>query len=234
MNDKKNKSNFFKSTKLKKINGYSAYIYLALAICIVSALTIGIFTMSYDFSDISTPQVSIPEVSVPEVSVPEISESPVVDNESNVDNVIDTKPKYYNPIANGSVAKAYSIDALVFSSTMQDYRVHTGIDISAEVGAAVLSYADGTIAEIKEDPFFGKTVVIEHGAGLTTYYKNLALDLPAGITAGAAVKAGDTIGMVGTTAIVEISDPSHLHFEMTIGGEQIDPKPELEANVAPQ
>lgn len=227
MNDKKNNGNNLKKARLKKMGGYSAYIYLALAICIVTALTIGIFTMSYDFSDVSTPQISIPEISLPDESIPQASEAPVGGEESNVDDVINTQPSFVLPVANGTVIKNFSVDALVFSTTMQDYRVHKGVDIAAELGTPVVSYAAGTITQILDDPFYGTTVVIEHSTGVTTYYKNLAEELPEGVTVGTAVKAGDTIGIIGATARVEKSDQAHLHFEMTVGGELIDPVPEL-------
>jgi murein DD-endopeptidase MepM/ murein hydrolase activator NlpD len=47
--------------------------------------------------------------------------------------------------------------------------------------------------------------------------------LPEGIEAGCTVKAGDKIGYVGDTAMAELADESHLHFEMTVGGIQVDP-----------
>ncbi|HAN21333.1 MAG: hypothetical protein A2Y15_07175 [Clostridiales bacterium GWF2_36_10] len=230
MNDKKNNGSNPQKPKVKKINGYSAYIYLALAICIVTALTIGILTMSYNYNDItSIPQVSIPDVSIPDVSVPDISEAPVGGEESDVDEVItDPEPVYVFPVDNGTIQKEFSMEALVFSSTMQDYRVHSGIDIAADLGSAVKSYTDGTIKEIVDDPFYGKTVVIEHAYGLTSYYKNLAAELPEGIIVGKIVKAGDIIGAIGASAINEAADPSHLHFELKLSGDLIDPKPELE------
>ena len=54
--------------------------------------------------------------------------------------------------------KEFCIDVPVFSFTMQDYRTHGGIDISAPVGSAVYSIASGTVTEIYSDPLFGKTV----------------------------------------------------------------------------
>lgn len=228
-NKKKDNVENKKKTKIKKIAGYSAYIYLALAVCIVAALTIGIFTMSYDYTDISTPQVSIPEVSLPQIIVPDTSESPVQGTESNVDEIIDKEPVYVNPVKNGTITKEFSVESLVFSDTMQDYRVHTGVDISAELGSAVCAYSDGTVAEIKDDPFYGTTVVVEHSYGMTSYYMNLAAEIPEAIKVGSAVEAGDIIGAVGATARVEASDEPHLHFELRVGGELIDPKKELEA-----
>ena len=228
MNEKKNNGYNGKKNKMKKVNGYSSYIYLALAICIVTALTIGIYTMSFGLGEISDiPQISIPDISVPEISIPDISEAPVGGEQSDVEGTINETPVYVCPIENGEVIKVFSVDAVVFSATMKDYRIHTGIDIAAELGSAVYAYTDGTIAEIKNDPFFGTTVVIQHGYELSTYYMNLAAELPEGIVVGAIVKAGDIIGAVGDTAIVESADRPHLHFEMRVGGELIDPLPEL-------
>jgi len=234
-NEKNSGNDLKRNIKIKKITGYSAYIYLALAICILTALTIGIFSMSYDSK---IPSISIPEVSLPQnqtqsqlnnntSSSPGNSEAPVGGNESNVPDTIDTRPMYVNPIENGQIAKDFSIDALVFSATLKDYRVHTGVDIAAPKGTAVRAYADGTIAEIKKDPFYGNTIIIEHSSGLQTIYMNLAADIPQNVSVGAAVKAGDVIGAVGDTAIIESADEPHLHFEVKLGSEFIDPKEEL-------
>ena len=182
--------------------------------------------MSYDNK---VPDISIPEVSLPQpqttTSQPDKSEAPVGGEESNVPGTIE--PTFANPIENGAVVKDFSIDALVFSATMKDYRVHTGVDIAAAKGTAVHSYADGTIAEIKNDPFFGTTIVIEHSSGMQTVYKNLDTQIPATVKVGAAVKAGDIIGAVGDTAIVEAADEPHLHFEVRVGEDYVDPKEEL-------
>lgn len=244
MNDNKNgkkekkdsvKSNKEKKLKIKKIGGYTAYIYLALAICIVTALTIGIFSLTYDYEEIDNPpRISIPDISVPDISITDISEAPVQGDESDVDDIIiEPEPVYKYPVENGNKIKDYTIDALVFSETMQDYRVHTGVDIAAEEGAAVLVYTDGTVAEIKSDPFFGTTIVIEHSHGLTSYYMNLATEIPEEIVVGKAVEAGDIIGAVGTTAIIESADEPHLHFELRVGGELINPSDEFALNDLP-
>lgn len=69
----------------------------------------------------------------------------------------------------------------------------------------------------------GKCVAIKHGGDAYTIYKNLAAELPAGVIVGATVKAGDIIGTVGESAMVELADEPHLHVEMTVKGLQVDP-----------
>ena len=69
----------------------------------------------------------------------------------------------------------------------------------------------------------GTTVTVEHQNGVCSYYMNLNETLPPDITVGATVTKGQLIGAVGNTAIVEVAQEPHLHFEMTVDGVCIDP-----------
>jgi murein DD-endopeptidase MepM/ murein hydrolase activator NlpD len=60
----------------------------------------------------------------------------------------------------------------------------------------------------------GQTVVIVHKDGYKSVYQNMQTAIPSEITAGAEVKAGAQIGSVGDTALIEISEEPHLHFEL--------------------
>ncbi|MCL2839047.1 MAG: M23 family metallopeptidase [Oscillospiraceae bacterium] len=122
---------------------------------------------------------------------------------------------------NGNVIKQFSGDNLVFSNTMNDWRVHRGIDIDAPLGTQVRAAAAGVVERVFEDDMLGVVVVIDHGDGLQTLYASLqSVDF---ISAGTRVDAGDIIGGVGGTAISESADGPHLHFEVLRNGGQIDP-----------
>ncbi len=125
--------------------------------------------------------------------------------------------------AKGVLTKSHSMDVQVYSQTMGDYRVHRGIDISTALGEAVTAAADGKVTEIKNDPLYGVTVVISHSGDMTTYYKNLDADLAENIKAGYSVKCGEVIGVVGDSAMVEIAEEPHLHFEVSVAGRAVDP-----------
>lgn len=129
-------------------------------------------------------------------------------------------PEFIMPTI-GDVAKKFSIDALVFSNTMEDYRTHNGIDICAAMGEAVMAAADGVVLEVYEHPMMGNTVVISHDGDAKTVYQNLADEIP--VFVGDTVKSGEIIGAVGDSAIIEIAEEPHLHFEMTVGGEYQNP-----------
>lgn len=133
-----------------------------------------------------------------------------------------TLPTFSLPV-NGTLIKGHDATTQVFSDTMKDYRVHLGLDISTEQNAAVLAAADGTVSQIWEDALMGHCVAVIHNGDACTVYKNLGETLPEDIAEGAEVKAGQTIGYVGESAMVEIAEEPHLHFEMTVGGIAVDP-----------
>ena len=123
----------------------------------------------------------------------------------------------------GEIAKEFTEDVAVYSLTMNDYRVHQGIDIAAPVGTNVTACADGVVERVWLDPFYGQCVEINHGGNIKSQYANLSADLPRGMEAGVTVLAGDVIGGVGETMIIEMADSEHLHFSMTVDGVYVDP-----------
>lgn len=134
----------------------------------------------------------------------------------------ETEIHHMLPPVSGEIIKPHSDTELVYSETMEDWRLHKGIDIGAPVGTAVIVSADGTIAECYDDIAYGETVIVDHGNGLISKYANLASNGSA--KAGTRVKAGDTIGLLGDTAEFEMADSSHLHFEVILNGLSVDPR----------
>ena len=123
--------------------------------------------------------------------------------------------------ASGNISAEFSIDTLVFSNTMEDYRTHNGIDICASLGSAVTAAADGVVTEVYEHPMMGYTVVLSHDGDSETVYQNLDDDIT--VAVGDIVKCGDVLGAIGESAIIEIAEEPHLHFEMCISGERVNP-----------
>ena len=115
----------------------------------------------------------------------------------------------------------YSVDTLSYDVTMRDWRTHDGLDVMAELGSTVVAAREGTVESIEADALYGTVLTIDHGDGIKTVYANLA-DVPA-VNVGDWVEAGATIGSVGTTAICEIGQGTHLHFAVTVNGVYADP-----------
>ena len=131
-------------------------------------------------------------------------------------------PSFSLPVS-GKLFKAHDSEMQVYSSTMEDYRVHLGVDILATEGAPVYAAADGKVSKIWVDPLMGYCIAISHSGNSVTIYKNLAEQLPDGIAEGASVRAGQLIATVGDSAMVEIAEEPHLHFEMTVSDLAVDP-----------
>ncbi len=123
----------------------------------------------------------------------------------------------------GILSKGHSTELQVFSLTMNDYRVHSGIDIVCAENTPVHAAADGTVDKIWEDPLMGNSIAVSHSGNCYTVYKNLSGELAAGIEEGAKVNAGQLIASVGSTAMIELAEEPHLHFEMTVDGKPADP-----------
>lgn len=134
----------------------------------------------------------------------------------------------FSPPLNSAVLKDYSGDELVYSETMQDFRTHNGIDFSAEEGTDVLAAADGTVEAVTDSSMFGTTVIILHSGGIRTVYSNL--DSNGHIEEGADVARGAVIGKTGNTAAAEVSEAPHLHFEMSLNEETVNPHDYLSLN----
>lgn len=100
---------------------------------------------------------------------------------------------------------------------------HRGMDLSAASGTPVRAPADGVVALVGDFYFTGKTVVLDHGQGLTTLYAHLS---DSSVQADAAVTRGDVIGTVGASG--RVTGP-HLHFATYLNGTAVDPALWLEA-----
>lgn len=101
------------------------------------------------------------------------------------------------------------------------YEFHSGQDIEAAWGAPVLSGASGTISFVGWQNGYGQLIVIDHGGGLTTRYGHLShIDVALNQT----VSRGQLIGKVGSTGR---STGPHLHYEVRISDEPVNPLPYL-------
>lgn len=125
--------------------------------------------------------------------------------------------------ADGALGKSHDPTIQVFSNTMNEWRVHLGVDIMTAEGAPVYAAADGIVTAIGDDPLMGHYITIGHTGESETVYRNLSLTVADGIAVGSSVKAGQLIGAVGDGAVLELADEPHLHFEMKINGEEVDP-----------
>lgn len=121
----------------------------------------------------------------------------------------------------GDIVREFAQDNLVYSETLKEWVTHSGIDIKAEKTTVVKAAEAGTIKSIKNDPRYGLTIVIEHDDNFQTVYSNLLTS--EFVVEGEKVEKGQSIGTVGNTAVFEIADEPHLHFEILKDSLPVDP-----------
>ena len=97
-------------------------------------------------------------------------------------------------------------------------KMHPGIDFAASIGTPIYATADGTVDQVSvKFSGYGKMVEIDHGFGYRTRYAHMH---GFAVRSGQNVKRGDLIGYVGNTGM---STAPHLHYEVFIKGEHVDP-----------
>lgn len=228
-------------SKWEAIKG-SAGFFITMAVCL---LVVGIsgyfllFNKEEPAEEVETPPAqvtattSVPDIQEPvstkeETPIQVVSEEPIpVETvpmpEVEIDDtpVVAEAPRLIVTPLNGDVLTAFSVDQLVYNPTLEDWRIHDGIDISATEGTSVLAASSGTVLAVKDDALMGTTIILEHAGGYQTTYANLQAG--PSVEAGDSVSAGQIIGAVGTTAVIESSQSPHLHFSVTKDGDVVDP-----------
>jgi len=96
-------------------------------------------------------------------------------------------------------------------------RQHTGMDIAASTGTPIHASGDGVVVFAGVKSGYGNVVEIDHGYGYHTLYGHSSKLL---VKAGEEIHRGDKIALVGSTGV---STGSHLHYEVIVDGEKVDP-----------
>lgn len=122
------------------------------------------------------------------------------------------------PVANKQLIALASGFGMRVHPVYKVKKMHTGIDFAASIGTPIYATADGTIDEVQVSfSGYGKMIEIDHGFGYRTRYAHMH-----GFTVrkGQKIKRGEQIGFVGDTGL---STAPHLHYEVFINGEHVNP-----------
>lgn len=94
---------------------------------------------------------------------------------------------------------------------------HPGVDLQASMGTPIRVTADGVVRQAEWNSGYGKLIVVDHGGSLQTYYAHLSRF---SVVPGQDVRRGEVIGYSGATGYVTAP---HLHYEVRIGGNPVNP-----------
>ena len=120
------------------------------------------------------------------------------------------------PLENARVSSSYGMRN---HPVLRKRARHNGIDLAAPTGTPIYATADGTVERANWFGSYGNYIQIEHGNAIETRFGHLSRIV---VTDGQKVRKGDLIGYVGTTGR---STGPHLHYEVRIAGEPVDPRP---------
>lgn len=117
----------------------------------------------------------------------------------------------YTPVS-GTISSRYGVSSRIRKSN------HTGLDIATPTGTPIKVVAAGTVTCATYSGAYGNLIKIDHGNGLETWYAHTSKMY---VTIGQKVEAGEVIGAVGSTGN---STGAHLHLEIRINGEHVNPQ----------
>ena len=166
--------------------------------------------------EVSTSELEVAKTNVEqtvETKVEEIKQQEYIDSLPSINGI----KLAVTPIE-GRITSRYGVSSRIRKST------HTGLDIAAVTGTDIKVVADGTVISASYNGSYGNLVKVDHGNGVETWYAHTSKML---VKAGDIVKAGDVIAKVGSTGN---STGPHLHLEIRINGEHVDPQDYLYNN----
>lgn len=103
-------------------------------------------------------------------------------------------------------------------------RAHKGIDLAGPVGTPIHATADGVVSKAEWFSSYGLYIALEHGGELQTRYGHMSR---LNVAAGQHVRKGDIIGFIGSTGR---STGPHLHYEVRVAGEAVNPIPYMQSD----
>jgi len=108
-----------------------------------------------------------------------------------------------------------------FHPILKSRRFHTGVDIAAPYGSNAIAAANGKVIYTGWRGGYGHTIIVDHGGGMATMYPHLSKYL---VKVGDYVKRNQAVGKIGTSGW---STGPHIHFEVRINGDHVNPMPYL-------
>ncbi len=120
------------------------------------------------------------------------------------------------PIAEGELTSGFGMR---YHPILHFTRMHTGVDWAAPIGTPIVAAGNGVVIKAEWDAGYGRRVEIQHANGYVTTYNHMS-GFGRGIVPGAHVTQGQIVGYLGQTGL---ATGPHLHYEVIINGNFVDP-----------
>ncbi len=120
------------------------------------------------------------------------------------------------PIAEGDLTSGFGMR---FHPILHFSRMHTGVDWAAPIGTPIFAAGAGVVIKAEWDSGYGRRVEIQHANGYVTTYNHMS-GFGRGIAPGVHITQGQVVGYLGQTGL---ATGPHLHYEVIINGNFVDP-----------
>ena len=128
--------------------------------------------------------------------------------------------RFTSPVANATCSVEYA--SIYTNATLKgQIRKHMGVDYTVAAGTDVVSIAAGTVVSISLEPTLGNLISVDHGDGLVSYYR--FVEPVESLKEGDKVEKGQVIATVAQAYGTEQHAGEHLHFEMKLNKDWVDP-----------
>ena len=120
------------------------------------------------------------------------------------------------PMAEGEMTSPFGMR---YHPILHYARMHTGVDWAAPIGTPIFAAGNGTVIKAAWDAGYGRRVEVQHANGYVTTYNHMS-GFARGITEGVHVTQGQVVGYLGDSGL---ATGPHLHYEVIINGNFVDP-----------
>ena len=210
--------------KAKKIPVYLTILAVVLAAAVVTVFATQAEPAAAPEAPAAPVQTAQPEASTSDEVTLEIPQTAAIEESQPADAAPEpaAQLQYVFPLedADAAVLDSFGYRTVpegVAWQQSQKRAVHRGVDLEAEEGSAILAVADGTVTVSTSDLIYGEQITIQHADGMLTTYSHLSERL---VSEGDSVRQGQIIGRSGATGWV--TGP-HLHLDVQVNGEYVDP-----------
>lgn len=189
----------------------------------VLTVCIGMIAVTAVWTHWPQPEAQAPEVTRYTVTTP--TPQPV-----SVGATPEATPITFDMPCQGEEGMSFAQDRVLYSKTLGEYTTHDGVDFLGEEGDTVRAIGDGQVTKQWQDELLGYCIEITHRSGYRSVYASLATE--GYVSVGEAVSRGQAIGMMGTSAVAECAEGSHLHLELYRLKKLEDPADYLQEDVS--
>lgn len=198
--------------------------YLLTFMCVFCISTLGAtfyILLSHNNSN-ANPQIEEKLEETPNLSNDKITDfTQTIEIETAKNELIKEPLDFTMPVKSNEIGMKFSNEQLIYSKTLDEWIIHTGVDFIIPIGSPVYASEKGKIIEISNNVGEGIKIVIEHEDGYKTVYSNLSTTKM--VQEGQIVEKGQTISGIGKTSTFEYEEKDHLHFEILKDGKAINP-----------